>query len=103
MSPSEEDSSSIASLTGRALEEELSTLACYTQHASNALAIGGADIWNAFLPYQKHKGKQQLDESICSLTLHRDTYLLKVHKAPACLTRVGGALHALNLPDSLLE
>lgn len=61
-STSEEYCSYLANLTGRALEEELLTLAYYTWHTFVALSIGRVNRCYVFLSCQQHKQKQQLKE-----------------------------------------
>lgn len=76
-------------------------MAHYIWNASTALEIGGDDCWNAFLSDQQCEEKQRLEESICSLTPQRDTYMQEILKAFASLTKVGDALSSLNLYGTL--
>lgn len=102
-STSEEDWCYLANLIGQALEDELSNLAYYTRHAFVILPIRDENHWDAFSSDQWCKEKREMEESICSLTLQRDTYLQEIHKSCVSLTRVSEALSAPNLPRSLVD
>lgn len=65
----------LASFSRLVMEEEMGTLARYTQCASAALALGASSQWEVFWP-DWHDAKMKLmEKNIYDLKLQRDIYL----------------------------
>lgn len=69
-----------------ALEEELTTLARYTQHDSTTLELGEVGRWEALWSDQHRAEKQQMKERIYDLKLQRNKYLQEIKKVAISLT-----------------